>query len=174
MLQIDVLIELLRGIKSLGFATKIDSNGYFPENIKKLLDEKLLDYVAIDVKTLFEPETYGLVIGLPNAGNEAIQRIKESLKLLIDSGISLEVRTTIVPGLIEKEKEIELLAKDIQGVSLYVLQQFRPSEGTLNPKYENLPYPSRKQLLELAKIAKKYLCDVRIRTIEKGEERVLG
>lgn len=171
-LQIDALVKLLKGVRSLGLATKIDTNGFFPRNIKRLIADELLDVVAMDVKAPLNPDTYGLVVGLPEAGHKIVQRVRKSLEILFESGIPIEIRTTIVPGLISEKKDVELIAKEIQGADLYVLQQFRPGEGTLDPKFKELPHPSRKQLLDLAKVAKGYLKDVRVRTVERGEERI--
>lgn len=171
-LQIDALAELLKGIKSLGLATKIDTSGFFPNHVRKLVADKLLDYAAMDVKAPLKPEIYGSVVGLPHMGHKIVQRVRESLRVLAESDIPVEVRTTIVPSLIGEKKDIECIAKEIQGVDLYVLQQFRPEEGTLDPKFKELPYPPRERLAELAKIAKRYLSNVKIRTIEKGEERI--
>lgn len=171
-LQIDALVELLNEIKSLGLATKIDTNGFFPDRIEGLLKNNLLDYVALDVKAPLRPEIYGTVVGSPNLGHEVVPMVKRSLEILIGSDIPLEVRTTIVPGLIEGLEEIENIARAIQGADLYVLQQFRSDGGTLDPKFKNLPSPPREELLKLAKVAKKYLSDVRIRTRENGEEKL--
>lgn len=171
-LQIDALAELLKGIRSLGLATKIDTNGFFPRNIERLIADELLDFVAMDVKAPLNPDTYGLTVGMPEAGHKVVQRVRGSLEVLFGSRIPIEIRTTIVPSLISEERDVELIAKEIQGADLYVLQQFRPDEGTLDPKFKELPHPSRKHLLDLAKVAKSYLNDVRIRTVERGEERI--
>jgi pyruvate formate lyase activating enzyme len=171
-MQIDVLVEFLKGIKSLGLSTKIDTCGFYPKNIKMLIDGELLDYIAMDIKAPFHPETYGSVVGLPNVGYKIVEKIKDSLRILSEVDIPVEVRTTIVPDLIDGESDVKNIARELKNVDLYVLQQFRPTEGTLDPKFTERPASSRAKLLALAKIAKTYVSDVRIRTIANGEEKI--
>ena len=171
-MQIDALIELLKGIRSLGLSTKIDTNGFYPKRIKRLLDEGLLDYIAMDIKAPLQPEIYGPVVGLPKEGYKVVGKVKTSLKILSQYDVTLEIRTTIVPNLIDRERDVKKIAQDLQGVNLYVLQQFRPNEGTLDPKFIEYPTSSRDDLLSSAKIAQMFIPDVRIRTIENGEERI--
>lgn len=171
-MQINALTELLRGIRSLGLVTKIDTCGFFPGNIKSLVVDKLLDYIALDIKGPLQPEIYGSIVGLPKEGHKIVEMVRESLMILSKLDITVEIRTTIVPTLIDKESDVISIAKEIKGVDLYVLQQFRPNEGTLDPRFKELPYPSREKILKLANQAKNYISDVRIRTKEKGEEKI--
>lgn len=171
-MQIDALVELLKGIRSLGLSTKIDTCGFYPRNIERLIDNGLLDYIAMDVKAPLQPEAYGSVVGLPEAGHKIVEKVKDSLRILSELDIPVEIRTTIVPDLIDGEIDVKNIATELKGVDLYVLQQFRPNEGTLDPKFTKRPSSSRDELLALAKIAKTYISDVRIRTIEKGEEKI--
>ncbi len=171
-MQIDALVELLKGIRSLGLSTKIDTCGFYPRNIQRLIDDGLLDYIAMDVKAPLQPETYGSAVGLPKTGHKIVQNVKASLRILSELAIPVEIRTTIVPDLIDDENDVKNIATELKGIDLYVLQQFRPNEGTLDPNYTQRPSSSRDELLALAKIAKTYIPDVRIRTIEKGEEKI--
>ena len=171
-MQIDALVELLKGIRSLGLSTKIDTCGFYPRNIQRLIDDGLLDYIAMDVKAPLQPETYGSAVGLPKTGHKIVQNVKASLRILSELAIPVEIRTTIVPDLIDDENDVKNIATELKGIDLYVLQQFRPNEGTLDPNYTQRPSSSRDELLALAKIAKTYISDVRIRTIEKGEEKI--
>ena len=171
-MQIDALVELLKGIKSLGLSTKVDTCGFYPKNIERLIADGLLDYIAMDVKAPLQSETYGSAVGLPKAGYKIVEKVKDSLRLLSELDIPIEIRTTIVPGLIDGERDVKNIVTDLKGVNLYILQQFRPNEGTLDPEFAQRPFSSRDQLLALAKIAKIFIPDVRIRTIEKGEEKI--
>ncbi len=171
-MQIDALVELLKGIRSLGLSTKIDTCGFYPRNIQRLIDDGLLDYIAMDVKAPLQPETYGSAVGLPKTGHKIVQNVKASLRILSELAIPVEIRTTIVPDLIDDQNDVKNIATELKGIDLYVLQQFRPNEGTLDPKFTKRPSSSRDELLVLAKIAKTYISDVRIRTIEKGEEKI--
>jgi pyruvate formate lyase activating enzyme len=171
-MQINALVELLKGIRSLGLSTKIDTCGFYPRYLTKLKDEELIDYIAMDIKAPLRPKTYGKVVGLPKEGQKIVEKVKDSLRILSKFEIPVEIRTTIVPDLIDSEEDVKKIAQELQDVSLYVLQQFRSNEGTLDPKFTGHPSPSRDTLLTLAKIAKTYVSDVRIRTIENGEEKI--
>lgn len=85
------LAELLRSIRALGFAVKLDTNGYRPEVLGALLGEGLLDYVAMDLKN--GPDAYAETVGLPAM---ELDRVGESICLLLDSGREFELRTTVV------------------------------------------------------------------------------
>ena len=85
------LSELIRSIRALGFAVKLDTNGYRPEVLGALLGEGLLDYVAMDLKN--GPQAYAQTVGLPAVD---LERVGESIRLLLDSGTEFELRTTVV------------------------------------------------------------------------------
>lgn len=127
------LPEFIKKIKSFGYCVKLDTNGTRPEMLKQLIEKKLIDYVAMDIKAPLD--RYKDVIGLtPEAG-----KIKESVSLIISSGIDHEFRTTVMPGL-TKDDFIEI-SKTIKGAKRYYLQQFIPTK-TLNKDFESrLPYP---------------------------------
>ena len=88
------LPELIRGIRELGFSVKLDTNGYRPEVLGRLLVEGLVDYVAMDLKN--GPDSYGETVGLPGVD---LERIRESVGLLCRSGIEFEFRTTVAKPL---------------------------------------------------------------------------
>jgi pyruvate formate lyase activating enzyme len=88
------LPQLLTAIKALGFAVKLDTNGYRPEVLKSLVDAGLVDYVAMDVKS--DPAGYAEVAGLPGL---ELSKIEESLTLLLSGKVDYELRTTLVEPL---------------------------------------------------------------------------
>ena len=88
------LPALLRAVRELGYAVKLDTNGYRPEVLGALLNAGLLDYVAMDLKN--GPEDYGETVGLAHAD---LAKIRESIGLLMASGIEFELRTTVVKPL---------------------------------------------------------------------------
>jgi pyruvate formate lyase activating enzyme len=88
------LSELLRSIKELGFAAKLDTNGSRPEVLKTLVEENLVDYVAMDVKN--SPERYAQTVGLERM---SLAPIEESLRFLISGNVDYELRTTLVEPL---------------------------------------------------------------------------
>ncbi len=149
------LDDFLRKIKELGLAAKLDTNGYHPQILRDLLEQRLLDYVAMDIKAPLAK--YPLAAGVPVDG----QRIEESVRLILSSGIDHEFRTTVVPGIVAPE-DVEEMAKLITGAEKYILQQFRP-QGTLEPRFREVaPYPAR-TLLEMAQAAEKWVGEVEVR-----------
>ena len=82
--------EFLRSIKDRGFAVKLDTNGSRPDALKALVEEGLVDYVAMDVKN--SPSRYGQTVGLP----VALEKIEESLRFLMTDKVAYELRTTLV------------------------------------------------------------------------------
>jgi pyruvate formate lyase activating enzyme len=120
LLQSD-LADFIREVRALGFSVKLDTNGCFPERLAALLDEGLLNYVAMDVKA--SPEKYPLVVGVPDFDVTPILRSAELLKL---SGIPYEFRTTLVGGLHELD-DMDGIGGIVEGVPVYYLQNFEDS-----------------------------------------------
>lgn len=116
LLQNDIL-DFLDKIKSMGFLVKLDTNGSFPEILEKAIMKNLLDYIAMDIKAPFD--LYPLITQV----KVDIQKIKKSIDLIMNSGISYEFRTTVVKNLL-KPKDIIKIAHQIKGAKLYVLQKF--------------------------------------------------
>jgi len=149
------LPDLIKKIKKLGFLVKLDTNGSNPKMIKKLIDNKLIDYVAMDVKLPKEryPKIYGKRVKIKN--------IEESIKILKNEKIDSEFRTTVVPTILKKE-DILKIARWISPAKKYFLQNFRP-EKTVDPKFEKIkPYP-QEYLLEIQKAISPFFetCQVR-------------
>ena len=128
------LLEFIQKIKDLKFLVKLDTNGTNPETLKQLLNKNLLDYIAMDIKSS--------VNGYKKAvGTEVdMENIKKSIKLIMNSGIEYEFRTTVVPGIHSKEDILEI-AKEIKGAKKYYLQQFRPDAKMIDQKLRKVdPY----------------------------------
>lgn len=94
------LPDLLRTIKEMGYAVKLDTNGYRPEVLKALVAEGLVDYVAMDVKN--SPEQYAITCGIESDGFD-LSRIEESLRFLMEDTVDYELRTTVVHPLHDEE-----------------------------------------------------------------------
>ncbi len=114
------LPDLLRRIRSLGLLCKLDTNGSRPEVVEALLAEGLLDYVALDIKTL--PGEYRSICG-PAAEPDAVWR---TLSLLRSSGVAFECRTTFLPQL--TVEDIAELAALLAPVPRWALQAYRQPE----------------------------------------------
>jgi pyruvate formate lyase activating enzyme len=150
------LPAFLRRLREIGLDVKLDTNGYRPDVLAALLDEGLVDYVAMDVKA--PPEKYPSLAGLSNVDIACLER---SIALLKESDLEHEFRTTVVPGLLD-EGDVEAIARWIAGVERYVLQQFRPA-GTLDPALEAVtPYPIER-LREMAERAGQWVSQAVVR-----------
>lgn len=144
------LIDFIKKIKKLNYKIKLDTNGTNPEILKKLLNEKLLDYVAMDLKTTLSK--YDVLTGK----KVDIKKIKQSIDLILNSEIDYEFRTTFVPGV--EISDIEEMVKLIKGAKNYYLQKYNPQKDHVL----TIPH-TKSQILEVAEIAKKYVENVYIR-----------
>lgn len=150
------LPKFLRILKNMGLKTKIDTNGNHPEVVKKLLDEELLDYIAMDVKAV--PGKYHKL----SKSTIDIKKIKKTIKIIIESGIDHEFRTTVAPTIVDPEKDIPIIAKMIKGAKRFYIQQFRPLR-CLDKKFEKLE-PYRLPVLEKVwnKVKNQFeICEIR-------------
>lgn len=116
-LQTD-LEQFILKIKEMGFKIKLDTNGANPDKLKRLIDNGLLDYVAMDIKN--SPENYGKTVGVENFD---IAPIEKSVDILIRGNVDFEFRTTVVKELHTKE-DIMSIGKWINGEEKYFLQCF--------------------------------------------------
>lgn len=150
------LEEFIKKIKKLGFKVKLDTNGCKPEVIKDLINEKLLDYIAMDVKAPLEK--YSEI----TASKIDTKKIRESIEFIKKSGIGYEFRTTAYPEL--TDADFEEIGKLINGAEHYYLQQFRPEKTLSAEARKKIPF-SEKKLNEIKKIMEKYAKKVEIRGI---------
>jgi len=174
-LQPKPVVEMFRWAKSQGLKTFLNTNGNNPQLVKTLIDGKLVDYIALDVKAPLSSDEYGRVTGLAQNVSSIVNRVKETMRICKEANAPLEVRTTVVPTLIDDEASISKIAKSVRvSCCAYVLQQFYPFEEVLDPKFRNIAPPNRDALLKLAKIAlKEGIENVYIRTREHGLEKVI-
>lgn len=121
------LSPFIQKIRKLGFAVKLDSNGSKPDVLAALIQKKLLDFIAMDVKAPIEK--YQTVVKAP----VAIDDVRESIRLVIKAKIPHEFRTTVVTSLLTP-KDILAIAGEIAGAKRYALQKFQ-SNRTLTKKY---------------------------------------
>ena len=149
------LPEFISKIKSLGLKVKLDTNGSNPDLLKQLIDNKLLDYIAMDIKAPLNK--YALVANV----NVDINSIRKSVELIKNSGVDYEFRTTIVPKLLSKEDLLQIF-EWLKGSKKYYLQQFRPNV-VLDKEYEKEKSYKPNELKEFIRIAKPFfqICEVR-------------
>lgn len=149
------LIPFMEKVKAKGFLVKLDSNGTAPHVLKEVVKKKLVDYIAMDIKS---PLTkYSQTVTRP----VDIDAIKESVEFLKTSGVPYEFRTTIVKSLLS-EDDILTIGKEIQGASQYFLQAFVPTK-ILNPQLRKKVTYSKEELDALCEKVRPYVgyCAVR-------------
>ena len=111
------LPDFIGQIKAMGYLVKLDTNGSNPAMLGKLLEEKLLDYVAMDIKNC--PDRYGATCG----GIDILANVEECLALLRNSHVEYELRTTCVKPF-HDSKTLEAIGKWLPGIKHYYLQAF--------------------------------------------------
>lgn len=121
------LFSLCARIKEMGYPVKLDTNGSRPRVLKRLMDEDLLDYVAMDIKT--EPFHYSPFV----RGDCQPENILESIGIIMGAQLPYEFRTTCVKPIVN-EDTIENIARIIHGARLYALQGYHDSE-VLHPEF---------------------------------------
>jgi pyruvate formate lyase activating enzyme len=127
------LPSLLAALSDVGVQTKLDTNGTRPDVLRHLIAEQLVDYVALDVKTV--PARYADLSA--KRGTAAL--VAECVEILIRSGIDHEFRTTVYPGCVALD-ELPRIARSLHGGRLYALQQFRPTAPLRSTAAAVAPY----------------------------------
>lgn len=155
-LQADLKDFILK-IRDMGFLVKLDTNGYRPEVLEELLDEHLLDYVAMDIKNC--PEKYAMSCGIDHPD---ITNINRSIELLLQKTIPFEFRTTVVRQLHTKEDFVEI-GKWIQGADAYFLQSYRDSDRVISPGFTAY---SKEELQEIQQCLLPYVPAVELRGVD--------
>jgi pyruvate formate lyase activating enzyme len=120
------LERFLKRIKARGFLVKLDTNGSFPDTLRRLLCARLVDYVAMDIKN--SPGGYAQACGVDDPGLSAVQ---ESIALLLSDTVDYEFRTTVVKGL-HTARSLRAAAESIAGARRYFLQPCTDSGSLLH------------------------------------------
>lgn len=149
------LPEFIRQIKELGFLVKLDTNGTNPEMLKKLLDEKLIDYVAMDIKAPIEK--YEDIV----CTKVDVQNILKSIEMLKKSKVDYEFRTTVVKSQLSPT-DFNRIGELIDGCEKYYLQKFVPTK-TLDETFLAQTTYSDEEFLEIIKDLKKKVRQVDFR-----------
>lgn len=145
------LPEFMSKIKKMGYSVKLDTNGSNPVMLKDLINKKLIDYAAMDIKAPLDHEIYQNIMG----EGVKLENIKKSVEIIKNSKIDGEFRTTVVPEIHKKDDFVEI-AKWIGGKDVeYYLQNFRP-EKTIDPEFEKIKPYSEKFLQEIVNEIKSY------------------
>lgn len=153
---------LIEEVKAMGYQVKLDTNGAYPKRLKYLLEEGLVDYVAMDLK--HSPQNYGRAIA-----NDLVplDQIKASVESLMKGHVPYEFRTTLVKGL-HTLKDMEGMGQWIQGANNYYLQNYRQVKGQVATKTEeglSLSSFTEQALNEFLEVARKYVTKVQLRSL---------
>jgi pyruvate formate lyase activating enzyme len=149
------LPDFLIKIKSLGYDIKLDTNGLNYDLLRKVIGQKLVDYIAMDIKA--SPENYSKVTNT----QDEIKNISQSIQAIMSSGLDYEFRTTVLPRLHNFE-ELEKIGRLISGAKRYYLQNFRNNK-TLDPEFQHERCFTDKELEALRQIALQFVKECEIR-----------
>lgn len=160
---------LQRGLKDFikevkeetGLLVKLDSNGLNPNVLKELIDENLIDYIAMDIKNDFE--NYGTITGIANISTE---RIKESIKILEEGKVEYEFRTTVIKDFHTLER-LKNIVNFINKDSNYFLQQFIISDNVPN---KELKYYTDEELINIGEELKIIHPNLKVRGIKSNND----
>ena len=155
-----------------GLKVMLNTNGSRPDVIGELLNDGLIDRVALDVKAPLTLESYAPFVGV-EAGNVPAM-VTRSMEICRERGVEVEARTTIVAGLSDEPGFIKVIAEEIRDLcDLYVLQQFDNMGEVLSPDLKSVMPPTKDKLIDLAGVASDAgIGNVYIRTRRSGLERI--
>jgi pyruvate formate lyase activating enzyme len=155
------LPELCSTLKKMGYLVKVDTNGTHPTMLKELVERGLVDYVAMDIKSPLTVQKYSKATGVK--AEKLLEKVKQSVELLLGSDLDYEFRTTVVPSLHDVE-DIHQICRSLQGCRKYVLQRFDVSLGkeTLDPEFMSKSL-TEEEIQEFLETAKKIIPDTKLR-----------
>ena len=133
----DEIREFIQHVRAMGFLVKLDTNGCYPDKLRHLIDDGLIDMVAMDIKNC--PAHYGKTVGVPSLD---VTPVRESVALLKENKIVYEFRTTVADEL-HTIDDMAAIGEWIQGNAPYYLQPYRESDSVL---HKGLHAPSKQKL----------------------------
>ncbi len=148
------LEDLIRSIRDLGYPVKLDTNGNHPDDLKKLLKAGLVDYVAMDIKN--SPDRYAVTCGRKEM---PLEKINESISVLLEGRVPYEFRTTVVQQLHDRES-FEKIGPWLNGAAAYYLQPFTDRDTVM---YSGFSAPDEKELFLYADIMRPWVKTVSVR-----------
>ena len=151
------LMDFIMEIKELGLLVKLDTNGYEPRVLRNLLEQGLLDYVAMDLKN--SKEKYAATVGKKDL---ELERIEESVAILLECKIPYEFRTTVVKQLHEKEDFVKM-GQWINGAGAYYIQSYRDNENVIQRVFSAY---EKEELEKFSDLVRPYVKNVSLRGVE--------
>ena len=150
------IVQFAEKVKKLGYIIKIDTNGMYPNKLRELIDKKLVDYIAMDIKA--PKNKYDNLSGVKTD----IKKIEKSIEIIRNSSLDYEFKTTFAPNLLTKE-DIISIAKWLEGSRRFYLQQFKNDAPLVSFKLQDVLPHTKEELIDTLKDIKQYFdnCDVR-------------
>ena len=149
-------IELAERAKYMGFLVKIDTNGSNPERLRTVIEKRIADYIAMDIKNA--PEKYEMT-----SGSKILEQVKESVSYLLQDKVDYEFRTTVT-GNLHTAADVKKIGKWIAGAKRYFLQKFVDSGSILNGNSEDFEV-SLEKMKEYKNIVRNDIPSVMLRGI---------
>lgn len=137
--------DFLARIQEMGYAVKLDTNGSFPDKLRRITEEGLVDYVAMDLKN--SPKNYGRIIGIEGYD---LTNIRKSVEFLLGDPVPYEFRTTVVQEF-HQRSDFEAIGEWIAGAKRYYLQQFQDSGDLIRPGLHAYNENIMRQALEIVR-----------------------
>jgi pyruvate formate lyase activating enzyme len=151
----DDLLAFMEKVKARGFLVKLDSNGTRPGMLRQAIEKGIVDYIAMDVKSPLAK--YATVVARP----VDLEKIGESIRLIMSSPVEYEFRTTVVKALLSEE-DLMQIGEDIRGARRYVLQAFVPTK-ILNPQFRKKVSYTNEELESFRQALQPYVKDCSVR-----------
>ena len=152
----DDIFDFVRKVKELGFLVKIDTNGSYPDKLRKLIDSGNIDYVAMDIKNC--PDRYAETVSIENFDFDPVRK---SVQLLLEGKINYEFRTTVVKEF-HTPQDMVMIGDLIKGADRYFLQHFIESEGNIQ---QGLSPVCKEQMENMRQIVSEYVKNAELRGI---------
>jgi pyruvate formate lyase activating enzyme len=152
----DGIVDFIMKVKRLGFMVKVDTNGSYFDRLEELIDNKLVDYIAMDIKN--SPEKYEAT---SSATPDMMDDIKKSVGFLLEGKVDYEFRTTVVKEFHDEDDFLDI-GRWIEGAKTYVLQNFEDSDNVIQ---SGLSSVGSEKLRKFADIVRPFVCSVQIRGI---------
>lgn len=154
------LPHLCRQIKELQLLIKLDTNGTNPQMIEELIAQRLVDYIAMDIKAPLTIESYSKATGVTMG--KLLNKVKRTLEFLMDNHVDYEFRTTLVRT-VHGVKDLKQIHRSLQGCRKYVLQNFKGDVETLDPEFKGTKPFSQLEMEGFLILAKQALPNALIR-----------
>jgi pyruvate formate lyase activating enzyme len=136
MIHEDAIIKIREWTNNHGLKLGVETNGTFPTRLKRLLDAKIFDFIAMDVKSLFDEESYTNITGCKRMYHQFLR----SFKLVKNSGLPHEFRMTVTPTIHSLNNILEI--NKTVAPSKLILQRFQAGENVMDKSLNNKIFPS--------------------------------